>query len=345
MVVRLHRVGQRCVGVVEAAGRLERKREVVQHRHARAIPLDGALEVLDRVAPARLAQRDQAEMKRGDAVHGPQLPDATKLAFRLSQHARAVEGDAEIAMLVDARGILARRGRRRGGNPAEPTGREQAVEHAAHLELAQSSAVHDLADGVKSVDQWQHPAFGLDEMRIVVGGASWLPFEGVDRIDRRDLLGDHAPFVDPPRALQQQPLRIQAQVRVWRIGRRRNLEGERAARPGEQRVHRLFDLATQLVGQLASRDESEVDQDLADAAARHRHLRRDRFLELFDRDFPCRHQPLTESIGTGHHAGERDPPFVEPDRTEVAITGDRQAARSASQEQQLHHVGQRCFLE
>src|SRR6185437_15997469 len=119
----LQRAGECGVSLVEAPGGLQREREVVKYGHPGALALRRTPELLDRLVPARLAQRDQPEMELRHAIVVPQFVYPPEFTFGLDQHAGAVEGNPEIAMFIDPRKILARRRRGRRAHAPEPARR------------------------------------------------------------------------------------------------------------------------------------------------------------------------------------------------------------------------------
>ena len=125
----------------------------MQHGDPRALTFGGALQLVHCIIPPCLPQGDQAQVERCDAVVGPEFAHPAEFALGFDQHAGAIEGDAEIAMLVNARQILACRRRRRRRHAAQAAGGQQAEQHTTDLEFAQAGAIDDLPHRVDAVDQ------------------------------------------------------------------------------------------------------------------------------------------------------------------------------------------------
>src|SRR5688500_9813383 len=109
------RLAVRRVGVVQAAQLFERESQVVQCRGPGARLLDYLPEKISRLVPARLPKRDERQIEGCIAFRGPEVGHAAELALSFVEHARLVERDAEIPVLLDA-GIVYPRARwcRRG---------------------------------------------------------------------------------------------------------------------------------------------------------------------------------------------------------------------------------------
>ena len=162
-------------------------------------------------------------------------------------------------------------------------GRDQAVERLPDLELHHAGLVDDLLDVARAVEQRQQP---LLLAPTASGADSPMCAWSTEKIRSNDgnLLLDQAPLVHPPRALEQQELRVDPDQEVLALGTDAGLEVEGPRGPGEQVVDRLLDLepdvALELLRAVRAPSSTRISPSLC---SRSLVLRGDRLLELLRR--------------------------------------------------------------
>src|SRR5690606_3567949 len=204
-------------------------------------------------------------------------------------------------------------------------GLDQPEYRLADVELHQTRLVDDVLYAARTVEQGQDRALFRREIDLgtfheSVGG-------GEDDIQGRDLLLDQRPLVDPTSPLQEYALGVDPDPQrplLWLLVR---LEGERALGPGEQSVHRLFDLQADVTLELLSGDGTALDQDLAQPDSAARSLNLDCGGELLRVHQPILDQQVSEAVPPVDDGGVGDVPALEVDVSEIGAIGYRQAAR------------------
>ena len=117
----------------------------------------GLLERRRRLFPARLSQRDEAEVERRARVGGPEVGHAAELPEGLVEHGGLVERDAEVPVLVHPALVDLGRGRRRRAGPVREPRRDEAIERLPDLELHQAALLDDRLDVAAAVEERHQP--------------------------------------------------------------------------------------------------------------------------------------------------------------------------------------------
>jgi hypothetical protein len=333
------RIAIRRLGLIVSAELLQRIREVVQCGRPRATLLERELERGDGLLPVVLLERDEAEVEGRAALLRPQLRHATELTQRLVEHPGPVEGDTEIAVLLDPGVAGARRqaGRRRARAAYVPGG-DEAIERLPHLELHHAGLVDQLLHVPRAIEQGQELLLRLGERHALFGLVGAVG--GEQQVETRDLLLDQAPLVHPARAFEQQPLRVDLHEKVLPIGTHAGLEVERAGRPGEQEVDRFLDLQADVVLQLLAGEHAHAHEDLAQARFAVTGLGVDGVLQLLQRDALVPDQHVAQAVPAVDDRRIADPAILEPDVAEVLAVGDGETPRAPPEVQQLDDIGE-----
>src|SRR2546425_6566772 len=128
---------------------------------------------------------------------------------------RSVEGDAQVAVLLDAGiGDVPVHGRRGAARAMHEAGGDQAVQRLADLEFAEPGVLDHLVHVARAVEQRQHALLRFGERGLA--DREPVLVDGEDQVERGDLLLDQAPLVDAARAFEQQRLRVDVDEEVLR---------------------------------------------------------------------------------------------------------------------------------
>ena len=265
---------------MQAADALQRQRHVVQRARPHPADLHHLAEVAQRETVVALAQADQPQVEARVGVGGLQLGHAPELARALLVHPRLVEGDPQVAVLVDARPRHLLHLRRPSSDRVREARLDQAEERLAHVELHHPAVVDHVLHAAPAVHQRQDLALLVAELEALDRlGAGHVE----DQLERGDLLLDQAPLVDAPGALQQEVLGVDRHQHGPLLGALVGLELEAPLVPGEEEVDRLLDLDADLALQLLAGDVPAAHQDLAQPVARRLRLLVDGGEEVFAR--------------------------------------------------------------
>ena len=299
---------------------------------------------LHRFTPARLLQGDEPDEEVGVRLAGPQLRHPPELACRLVQHPGLVEGDAQVAVLLDAGvGDVPVHRRRGAARTMHESGGDQAVEGLADLEFPEPGVLDHLVHVARAVEQRQHALLRFGERGLA--DREPVLVDGEDQVERGDLLLDQAPLVHPARAFEQQRLRVDVDQEVLALRPHLALEVEGPLGPGEEIVDRFFDLDPHVALQVLLADHSHPDQDFAQLLVALLRLPVDGGVELVRPDLLVLHQNVAEPVAPVDDRGVADAPLVEVDVAEVGTIRDRETPGLLPQRQQLQHVGERSLLE
>src|SRR4029077_3322907 len=235
-------------------------------------------------------------------------------------------------------------GRRRAAARAvhEPR-RDQTVERLADLEFPQPRILDDLVHVTRSIEQRQEALLRIGEFPFADGEAVLVDRE--DQIERRNLLLDQAPLIDPPGTLEEQRLRIDRDQEVLPLRTDVRLEVERALRPREQVEDRLLDLHAHVALEVGLGEHVHRDQHLAELLAMLFGLPLDGGEELLLADPIVFHQDVAQPVAPVDDRSVADAPLLEIDVPEVGAIGDGETAGLLPQCQQLEHVRERRLFE
>jgi hypothetical protein len=172
-----------------------------------------------------------------------------------------------------------------------------------------------------------------------------LAIDGEDEIQRWNLLLDETPFVDSARGLEQETVRTDRDRGLAFVGSLARLEEEGATRPGEEMEDSLFDLQHDVAVELLLRQQTLIDEHLAEPAVRPAGLLTEHCFEPVGREQSIADQQIAQAVATVDDARERHPAALEEDLAQPRAVGHRQAAALHAEREKLHHVGQTCLGE
>src|SRR5687768_847799 len=211
---------------------------VDEHRRHSWSRDSGALKRGCGIVPSSFAKGDQSKIERSGCIACTELYYAPELPGRIAVHSRPVEGDTKIAMLRD-HAVLdhAVLGLAHSYLHEECSG-HQPEDCLADVELAHLGDTHQLMYVAEAVDQREEPLLLFSESNAVA--QKLLPVQGEYDFETRQLLFDQRPFVDAPRPLEEESLRIHRHEICVRRGRNTRLEAERSVGPLEHHEHGIF---------------------------------------------------------------------------------------------------------
>ena len=196
-----------------------------------------------------MAMRPEEEGRA--AIGRPQLDHPAELTQGLLQHPGLVEGDPQVPVLIHP--ALVDLGSDRGGgpDPVREAGGDQPEERLPTSNSTSPALLHHWRTSrVPSSRGSSAPA----PARARAPTRRCAAIDRKDQVERRDLLLDQAPFVDPAGAFEEEVLGVDPhqEILALRADARFEVEGPRG--PGEQVVHRLLDLDPDVVLELGPRD-------------------------------------------------------------------------------------------
>ncbi len=293
----------------------------------------GAAKALGSRLPLLRPQIDEAEEERRLRILGEQFLDAHELARGLGEHASLVERHSEVPVLLDAE--LAHYVLRGTTTPhtVRESGGDEAVERLAHLELAHPRRLYQRSHIASSVDEPHQPFFVRRERRSTGRQARAIELE--DAVEPRHFLFDQAPLIDAPRPFEEQRLRRDRHQYRLIVRRDVDIEAESALGPGEQEVHRLFDLQPDVVVQLFLGQKAALEQNLAKQLVPRVRLRHHRFAELISGDDSALLEDVAQAVAPIDDARVRDAAAIEIDVAEVRSVADAEDAGLLPHCQQL----------
>src|SRR5439155_6929281 len=166
-----------------------------------------------------------------------------------------------------------------------------------------------------------------------------------NQVERRNLLLDQAPLVDPARTFKEQRLGADRHQEILLLGPHLGFEVERPLRPREQVVDGFLDLNPHVALEVLLREDPHPHQDLPELPVALPELQLDRRVQLVRADRAVLDEDVPQPIAAVHDRRVADPALVEVDVAEVRPVGDREAPGLLPQGEELEHVGERGFLE